>query len=348
MLRRLLVIPLAALAVSSCNDPRLVARAQPFEERHQQALFEPTRVDVLWVIDDSGSMDEEQQLLSQGFAVFAERFLELGLDFHLGVTTTDARPTSEGGRLVGTPPVLTGEQAGVAGAFLERALVGTNGGSREAGFEAASRALSEPLVSGATAGCLRDVAILAVVFVSDEDDQSLPAGSPEPTMSQLGDETWRQENLEPVQAFVDRLLALKDGDREKLFVASIIGDPSGDGCGDAEPGFRSAQGAEALGGFWRSICGDAEAFRAVLEEIAAEVSGPLPVSFRTAHEPIPGTVTVEVDGVPVPDSAWEWVDGEGVVFAPGAAPLSCASVVLRYELPAGVSPPAAPPALAPG
>lgn len=351
-IRAPLAAMIATLTFPACNDPSVVGIPQLRIEQHQQPVQEPRRVDVLWVIDDSGSMDGEQILLSQGFAGFAERFRELGLDFHLGVTTTDPRPDVVGGRLLGTPPVLSNDHPDVTGEFVQRAIVGLGGFAREAGFETATMALSEPLASGANAGFLREDAILAIVFVSDEDDQSLPDGAVEPTTSQLDDEDWRAANLEPVQAFVERMVALKGGDREKVFVASIVGDPVGDpsdidetGCDTAVGGFRYAEASASLGGFWRSICAGEGGFTTVLDEIAGAVAAPLPAVFATELEPIEGSLTVEVDGVlvpPHPVNGWQWVEGEGVVFAPTAVPPACASVVIRYRVPRTEARPPAP------
>ena len=46
-------------------------------------------LDILWVIDNSCSMTEEQQALSQNFASFVQYFVGSGLDYHIGVVSTD-------------------------------------------------------------------------------------------------------------------------------------------------------------------------------------------------------------------------------------------------------------------
>src|SRR5687767_15154056 len=47
------------------------------------------KVDVLWVIDNSGSMEDEQADLVANFPAFMDFFLGSGLDYHIGVTSTD-------------------------------------------------------------------------------------------------------------------------------------------------------------------------------------------------------------------------------------------------------------------
>ena len=111
---------LMALAVSSCveweigdpkdttppvpNAPEIIAN--PVEDVIQQP--ERNKVDVLWVIDNSGSMEQEQQALILSFESFIQYFIDSDLDWHIGVTSTDMSPdpTPESaenfGGLVGT------------------------------------------------------------------------------------------------------------------------------------------------------------------------------------------------------------------------------------------------------
>ena len=54
------------------------------------------KVDVLFVIDNSGSMMEEQQSLGANFAAFMSAAIESGVDYHIGVTTTGLDSSSGG------------------------------------------------------------------------------------------------------------------------------------------------------------------------------------------------------------------------------------------------------------
>ena len=51
-----------------------------------------TKLDMLWVVDNSGSMCQEQKTLRDNFNLFIEKLNETNLDFHIGVTTTDMNP----------------------------------------------------------------------------------------------------------------------------------------------------------------------------------------------------------------------------------------------------------------
>ena len=68
------------------------------------------KVDLLWVIDNSGSMCQEQAALQDNFDKFITNLRELPTDFHIAVTTThmttrgsSLEPVAEPGRLQSTP-----------------------------------------------------------------------------------------------------------------------------------------------------------------------------------------------------------------------------------------------------
>src|SRR4051794_20894940 len=56
------------------------------------------KTDILFVVDNSLSMAPEQKLLADGFHGFAQTLA--GVDWQIGVTTTDTTSTGMGGKLV--------------------------------------------------------------------------------------------------------------------------------------------------------------------------------------------------------------------------------------------------------
>ena len=156
-------------------------------------------VDILFVIDNSVTMQEEQQNLEQSFPGFIAALRADGLpNLHLGVVTTDmgtlnvntgdaACSSSDNGNLhaagctnltgnfindivdPGTGQHIVNYSGTLEAAFSCIADVGTNGCGFEQPFEAMRRALDNNPVN---AGFLRPLARLAVVFVGDEDDCS--------------------------------------------------------------------------------------------------------------------------------------------------------------------------------
>ncbi len=159
-------------------------------------------MDVLFVVDNSASMSDEQASLTANFPLFVsvldEFEVEGGgfLDYRIAVTTTgmDATPTYD--PLPGVVPPITLPQSGDNGAFrqgcgmmrpwIERddgnvastfeciASVGTGGPDVEMQLSATTTALTLP---GQT-DFVRDDALLAIVILSDEDDCSIENNQP--------------------------------------------------------------------------------------------------------------------------------------------------------------------------
>lgn len=217
-------------------------------------------VDILWLVDSSGSMAEEQAELGAKFDAFIDELVSIGADFRLAVVTTDTRSRDASGRFQTSPggfvaagctrstPELEAQCAGVQldDPFLdvrdytnadrtvdiERlrndfeciASVGDCGNAFEAGLDAISMAVAPDMIAaeGFNSGFFRDNAFLAVVMLTDEDDCSGgSAFSPATDVDCYVSET--RAALTPVQRYYDELVALKDGAEDRVLVAGIIG-----------------------------------------------------------------------------------------------------------------------------
>lgn len=84
--------------------------------------------DILWLVDTSGTMSEEQAALTASAPAFLDALLEADLDFHLGVVSLDLHDEDSAGVLLGTPAYLTRETPELEALFLARAIPGTSGG----------------------------------------------------------------------------------------------------------------------------------------------------------------------------------------------------------------------------
>ena len=69
----------AALSLIGCGAPENQVKAQTQTDVFEQA--KNNEVDILWVIDNSGSMAEEQAALADGFTAFASQLAPTG-EFH--------------------------------------------------------------------------------------------------------------------------------------------------------------------------------------------------------------------------------------------------------------------------
>src|SRR5437879_5070424 len=61
-----------------------------------------SKVDILWIIDDSNSMSPKQQRVKDNFVSFMNFLSAQQIDYHLGVVTTDTFDPKRSGRLVNT------------------------------------------------------------------------------------------------------------------------------------------------------------------------------------------------------------------------------------------------------
>ncbi len=131
--------------------------------------------DILFVIDDSGSMSTHQQQLAQNIPVLVNSLISSGLDFHAAVITTDGDNfgSQKPGQFRGG--VVTSDMPNAAGLLSANLLPGTRGSAQEMVFDPIMAALSEPMLSGPNAGFLRPDAGLTVIAVTDAEDQSTVA-----------------------------------------------------------------------------------------------------------------------------------------------------------------------------
>jgi hypothetical protein len=130
-------------------------------------------VDVLWVIDNSCSMLEEQTGISANFESFINYFVGSGLDWHLGVVSTDMDDPQHSGRLrqAGGYKFLTEDTVDPVNLFGTMVNMGTNGSGTEKGRAAAYAGIGE-LSDTHNADFYREDASLSVIVISDEEDQS--------------------------------------------------------------------------------------------------------------------------------------------------------------------------------
>ncbi len=206
-----LALPLVLLA-AACSEPTVpVGHDDGFDEEHEivvDILPSPvTAIDFLFVIDSSGSMAEEQAALALNtrdrlLATFSRDFQRMP-DIHMGVISTDmgAGPFNisgcegtgdngemliDGGAAGCTPPRgnfivdvddgtgtggrIRNYDGGLAETFACMARLGIDGCGFEQPLEAMRRALSPD--NAANEGFLRDDAMLAILFLTDEDDCS--------------------------------------------------------------------------------------------------------------------------------------------------------------------------------
>lgn len=248
-------------------------------------------IDILFVMDTSCSMREEQEALDANMPSFMQFFLDSGLDYHLGVVSTnmDARYSDaglltraeDGSRFIdpSTPsPFET---------FTELAVLGTDGHAEEQGRRAAWTAIE---LFGGTEhrDFYREEATLSVVVISDEDDHSgdSPISLPE---------------------FVTWLDGLKQGDAGQTSFSAIVADTERCAQLPSDVGDEYIQAVEETGGVLWSICTDR--WDLALEQLGMQAAG-IRREFFLSQVPVPGTLSVTV----------RWPDGTEIPYALVDAP----------------------------
>lgn len=145
----------------------------PVQEDRILQIQQP-QVDVLFVVDNSCSMSEEQALLGNNFPRFMDYFVDSGLDFHIGVISTDVQDQSQAGllRVVNGVRFIDEDTANPANVFSYMANMGTGGFYDEKGRAAAYTMVELNSDRPRNLDFIRQDAALHMVFISDEEDQS--------------------------------------------------------------------------------------------------------------------------------------------------------------------------------
>lgn len=294
---------LVALLLGGCSDYD-VTRVQREDVFRQGDPDVPA--DILWVVDNSASMREEQNAVATQVGSFLDALALSGLDYRIGVVTTDVSETP--GALVGA--ILTPDTPDLAAALLTQVNVGTGGDRSEQPLEAVRAALSEPLASGPNADIARAEARLAVIVLSDEDDHS----------------------PEAVPAYLEDLAARKAAGGYRV---SAIAGGLPEGCASpaaqAEAGARLHEAATTSGGAFESIC--ATDFGAILARLGLEAGG-MADRFALTALPAEDSLEVFVDGARIhnrPSDGWTYDAGDNaVVFDGYAIPRPGQGIEVRY------------------
>lgn len=213
------------------------------------------KMDILFVVDNSGSMTQEQANLAANFPGFISVLDDAELDYRVGITTTGM--DYEYAIDIGFGPIPSSQTGGDNGELLQRcsmqrrwveatdpnpstdfscaAEVGSNGPASEMPLAAMRAAFDERITDGTNVGFLRDDALLAVVFLTDENDCSYEQSETFPLGFGLCDSM-----MEPVGNYVSFMDNLT-GDRARWATAVIAGagpGPCSSDFGDADEATR--------------------------------------------------------------------------------------------------------------
>lgn len=273
-------------------------------------------VDVLWVIDNSCSMTDEQNALAQNFPGFMDYFIGSGLDYHVGVISTDLDDPAHQGKLrdVNGAQWIAPETYDPIAVFTSMATMGTTGTGTERGLGATYLAL-EANRETFNEGYYREEAAIHTIVISDEEDST-------------------QDSLVSKSEFVDwyDALKLKSTDRTFSSIVTMSGFDRGEAYLDVS--------AEIGGIIWDISNTD---WDEVLDRLGVQASG-LRREYFLSRLPVEGTIEVEVhdpsgtvlpmveaEGDPVVGD-WTYTRSRNSITFLEYMPEPLARVVIRYTV----------------
>ena len=304
----------ALVALAACSETELRAVYEEPQFFDQPDNLGPTtwvdefqqrtvpESDILFVVDNSCSMSDEQEELTANFDAFIQSFVNTTLDYHIGVVEGDLTPGQQsswgvlreynGERWVhpDTPDKIT--------AFNAMANVGDAGdGACEMGLAASKAALTTQAgIGGPNEGFYREDALLSIIIVTDEPDRHddfNPFGG--------------CEGVGPDEYIPWFLYDLKGPTgADKVFFTGIIGDrPNGCDTGNnsASEGTGYWDVIDAVGGNFLSIC--SSDWATFLTELGLEAAG-MKKTFYLRRIPKEDTLEVSIDGTVSDESTWSY------------------------------------------
>jgi hypothetical protein len=294
------------------------------------------KVDMLIVIDNSGSMDDEQKALAANLDHLWNRIALANADFHIAVTSTGMAPYTagwtqcpggasggEGGRFFpvdnSRPRILTPTTPNVKQILFDNTKVGLCHWD-ERFLDPVLAALTPPLVSSTkapgtpfpndgNAGFLRDDARLALLAVSDADDDNDVATPP------------------PVSEMVGKLSQVKKGALDLISFAGIVGLRR---CNAVEQvGTRYMEIARQMNGKLYDIC-DLNNFGTMLDDALGTLLLPLTSFPLSARPRDPARMAVTVNGATTTNFRYDPTSNR-VVFPQNAVPAPGSHISAQYE-----------------
>ena len=294
----------------ACNVQSCAIVLNDKKEFFTQDSLKNGDVDILWMIDNSGSMENKQQRLSDSLGLFIDKFLNKNINFKMAITTTDGT-TAHNGKMVGDVAKLDAaylKQVGKAqfmNYFQSITKVGITGSGTEQGLKTSTTFFDR---YGAT--FLRTDANLVIVMISDEEDQS---------EKKVSDYLLKLQSLKSSSGMI------------KIYsvVTKVL--PTAPGLQDSI-GNRYMEISTITGGTSSEIKND---FSVTLDSIGTSIVN-LVDSFALSTAPYNNAVKVFVNKVPVA-TGWTYDNvSHSIKFSPTAVPSEGSQIEIDYQVEASV------------
>jgi hypothetical protein len=229
--------------------------------------------DIMFAVDQSCSMDDDISTLSSNFSSFIGQLSGYSNDWQIIVANGDDGCTDSG--------ILTPSTSGYTSAF--QSAVFANGGNHTESLLTVAANSAEAANGGCNNGFMRSGAMLHMVLVSDEPEQS----------SYTSGQNW--------STLVGRIQAAK-GSAGSVRVSAIAG-PVPSGCGSADAGTGYAEAVSATGGVFLSICSNWASPSNLALLASASISQ---ANYELTREAVENTIEVYVNGALRNPSTWSY------------------------------------------
>ena len=292
----------------------------------QEAKLKP--LDILLVVDNSGSMADEQSNLANTISALLTPIKDT--DWRIGITTTNDY-IFEGNTVVDNPICL-------------EVLIKAGDSNIEDTLRSTISAMEANELYGLEAGFLRSVrglscttypdwvradSSISVLIVSDEDncsdngkDCAMRDSDGNPIPNPEGGYYWYPEGKpEFLKDYLTQTIGRILGVNAKFY--GIFSHPSQPCSSATSIGTQYAQLVTESGGTWGDIC-DTD-YTSSLTKISQDIALALSEQILLDHVPEPGSVTINVNGAPYSNFT---VEGKAVKFA--TAPAENATVSINY------------------
>lgn len=328
--------------------------SQTYEQLLLIELPDTMQVDILWVIDSSLSMAEEQDYLGNNFSSFIAALANSNEDFQTAVTTTDichdempddlnlrACPFAYGGNsdthlrgsFVGDEgrKVLMADDMDLEDKFREYTNVGTNGSNFEHGLRASSLAVEKAL-NGENEALMREGGFLSVIIISDEQDDGVGLSQFDPFLnfnpSEEGYTNYSYTNDE----LINYLNGIKG--QGNFSISTITGTrlENGELCTSAhsspsEEGSALIDAATKTGGIVLSIC-DTD-WGVSLQDLGNDLNAQIS-QIHLEKQAVESSIEVQVDDAIY--EKWSYIKGNNSVkFDSDAIPEPGSTIQISYD-----------------
>jgi hypothetical protein len=300
------------------------------------------KLDILWVVDNSGSMNPIQNTLTTAFQSFIQGFQQKNYNFHMSVTSSEAYLA--GASYTGNSSyarfkdgvsshtgvfVATNSTPNLNNVFVTNASLGSNGNGDERVFQSFMETLSNPVNNQYS--FRRADAFLAVIIVSDEDDFSTDG-------SGSLNRNYNSPLLHSVTSYVNYLdqKTQSTAALRRYSVSAITIKDSACASAQAATGGIMGQRYMALATVTNGVVGDlcASSYASTLNEIQNKIAE-LSTQFYLSRVPVESTIVVYVNNVFVPNSTtngWTFNPASNsIVFHGSSIPAQGAAISVDYD-----------------